>query len=142
MNDVIGGRPPAWFRPVAVLALLWNLYGVFMYLVQVGLMGAGEPPAEPTPADATPLWVTAAFSIAVFAGALGALGLLLLKRWAGPLLILSLLAVLAWDVWVFLISDAAAETEGAPALVPIVVTVIAILLVWMASVGSKRGWLR
>lgn len=142
MNATVAVNPPAWFRIVAVLALVWNLYGVYEYLAAVGIFGGAEPAgAADTAADLTPVWVTAAFSIAVFAGALGALALLLLKRWAMPLLVLSLVAVLAWDVWVFFLAGAPAA-GNADYLVPLLVTLVAVLLVWLASHGTKRGWLR
>ena len=48
-----------------------------------------------------PAWVTGAFAIAVFGGALGCVGLLMLKRWSTWLLLISLLAVLAQDLWAF-----------------------------------------
>lgn len=141
MNATIATDPPASFRIVAVLGLLWNLFGVFMYLTQVGLLG-GDAPETQTGADLTPVWVTAAFSIAVFAGALGSLGLVLLKRWATPLLIVSLIAVLVWDAWVFFLADGVQAAEGAGFLMPILVTLVAVLLVWMGNSGAKRGWLR
>lgn len=144
MNASVIGRPPAWFRVAAVLGLVWTLFGVFMYLVQVGIFGDVMPmtPEEQSLADLTPVWVTAAFAIAVFAGALGALGLVLLKSWARLLLILSLVAVLVQEVWVLFLSGAA-DVHGASAIVlPILVIAIAALLVWMAHLGVKRGWLR
>ena len=30
MNNVIGARAPGWFRVVAVLALLWSLFVVYV----------------------------------------------------------------------------------------------------------------
>lgn len=129
-------RVPAWFRIVAALAVLWNLIGIWSYLGSVGAvppMGGGDM----SEADTMPAWATAAYAISVFAGALGSLGLLLLKRWASALLILSLVGILALDVWAF-----ALRPGGTPDVVmPIVVTVIGILLVWLASTASKRGWL-
>ena len=128
------GKVPGWLRIVAALALLWNLIGIWSYLGSVGAvpsMGAAD-------GSEMPAWATAAFAIAVFAGAIGSLGLLLLKRWASPLLILSLIAILAMDVWAFVL-----RPGGTPDVVmPIIVTGIGILLVWLASTASKRSWLR
>ncbi|HEY7810848.1 MAG TPA: hypothetical protein VIA98_10755 [Allosphingosinicella sp.] len=45
--------PPAWFRIVAVLAILWNAFGVFQYLTTTGLFGdtlaASQTPSAPPP---------------------------------------------------------------------------------------------
>jgi hypothetical protein len=133
MNNIIGARPPAWLRGLALVALLWNLIGVAFYLGEVGVLGG--PFAPPEPAIEMPGWVTAAYAIGVFGGALGAIGLLLLKRWAGPVLWASLIAlVLDWG-WVMFASGAGIQPLG------IVVLVVAAGLVWLASTGAKRGWL-
>ncbi len=137
MNATANGeRPgvPGWLRIVAALALIWNLIGIWSYLGSVGAvpsMGAADR-------SEMPAWATAAFAIAVFAGALGSLGLLLLKRWASPLLILSLIATLALDLWAFVLRPGGTSDV----VMPIIVTVIGILLVWLASTASRRGWLR
>ena len=85
---------PKWFTPVAVLALLWNLLGCFMIA-----MDAMMPPdaVAALPADQQAIhaarapWMVIGSIVAVAAGALGSLGLVLKRRWATPLLILSVL---------------------------------------------------
>ena len=145
MNGVIGPRPPAWFRLLSVLALLWSLIGVGMYLLHVGVFGdptANLSEAERQLAADTPVWVTAAFAIATFAAAIGSLGLILLKRWARPLLVLSLVAVLIQDAWVIFMSDAREVHGLAGIAMPALVILAGVLLVWLATAGVKRGWLR
>jgi hypothetical protein len=85
-----------------------------------------------------PPWVVGAFAISVFAGALGSLGLLLLRRWSVWLLGLSLLAVLAQDVWAYAIRGGA--PEGASLVISILL--VSVILFWLAYQGGKRGWLR
>lgn len=145
MNSVIGPHPPAWFRLLSILALLWSLIGVAMYLMHVGIFGdpaANLSEAERRLAADTPVWVTSAFAIATFAAALGSLGLVLLKRWARPLLVLSLVAVLIQDLWVIFMSDAREVHGLAGIALPALVILAAVLLVWLATIGVKRGWLR
>ena len=138
MNDtVIGTRAPAWVRLVAGLALLWNLFGVYNYLMTVGVVGGANEAA----AGAMPAWVTGAFAVAVFGGALGCLGLLLLMRWPKLLLLISLLAVLAMDIWMFALSGLAGTMGGPEMGVTITVVVVAVLLVWLAYSADKKGWL-
>jgi hypothetical protein len=133
MSNVIGARPPAWIRLVAVLALLWNLIGIAFYLGQVGLLGGAFAP--PTASADLPAWVTGAWAVAVFGGATGALGLALLARWSRPLLWIALAAaILNWG-WVFLASDAGVEPLG------LVVLVVAAGLVWLATIAANRHWL-
>jgi len=143
MNDVIGASPPGWFRVVAVLALLWNLVGVWTYLSKVGM---APPMMEMTPEEAAlaasmPTWATAAFAVAVFGGLLGSIGLLLGKAWARLLLILSLLGMLGQFGWWLLMSGAMEQMGASSAAMPAVVVLIGILLLWLANTGVKKGWL-
>lgn len=137
MNNVIGTPAPAWLRIVAGLGLLWNLYGIFEYLKTVGVVGGADAAA----AGAMPAWVTGAFAIAVFGGALGCVGLLMLKRWSKLLLLLSLLGVLAMDLWMFVLSGMGGTIPPAEMGVTVAVVVVAILLVWLAYSADKKGWL-
>ena len=134
MSDLVAGRAPAWLRVVAGLAVLWNGFGCYEYLASVGAV-PGQPEMS---GDPMPTWVIGAFAISVFAGLIGSLGLLLLKRWAKPLLLLSLLALLAQDVWAFVLTEGGLDK---PLLLPALVNVVAILLVWLAYHADRRGWL-
>ena len=137
MSDVVDGRAPSWLRIVAGLGLLWNLFGVYEYLMTVGVVGGANEAA----AAAMPAWATGAFAIAVFGGALGSLGLLMLKRWSKLLLVLSLICVVALDVWSFALSGAASTMGGAEMAITGAVLVIAILLAWLAWSADSKGWL-
>lgn len=133
--------PPGWLRLVALLAIVWNGFGVAMYLSSVGLFGdpmAGLSDAERAAASAIPGWVTGAFAIGTFAGLIGSLGLLLRKAWAQPVLIVSLLALLVLEGWIVFFSGAVEQFGLA---VPIAVTAGAILLAWLATHARRQGWL-
>jgi hypothetical protein len=133
MSTVIGARAPAWLRIVAALGLIWSCMGVYAYLATVGVVKGGEGMS----AALMPAWVTGAFAVSVFAAVLGCLGLLLLMRWSKLLLLLSLVAVLAQDVWKFAIY--AQPTAGLG--LTIAVNLISLLLVWLAYSADRKGWL-
>ena len=138
MSEITATAPaPAWLRIVALLGLLWNLFGVFQYLVTVGVV----PGADEAAVAAMPSWVTGAFAIAVFGGALGCLGLLMLKRWAKMLLLISLVCVLAMDLWTFALSGLGGTMAGPELGVTIAVVLVAVLLVWLAYRADRSGWL-
>ena len=144
MSDLIGARAPGWFRLLAVLGLAWNAFGVYMYLQSVGMFGdplavLDAPHREL--AQSAPNWVTGAFAVAVFAGLVGTLLLVMLKRLAKPLLVLSLLAVLVQCAWIVGMSNARAVEGNMAFVMPGVVTLVALLLVWLAMVGDRKGWL-
>ena len=137
MSTVIRARAPAWLRIVAALGLIWNLYGVYNYLGAVGLVG-GTNAAR---AGLIPPWVTGVFAIAVFGGTLGCLGLLVLKSWSKLLLLVSLLGVLAMDLWMFALTEVGASMAGAEMGVTVCVALVAVLLVWVAYSADRKGWL-
>ncbi|HYN45175.1 MAG TPA: hypothetical protein VES64_00625 [Allosphingosinicella sp.] len=143
MNEVIGARPPGWFRVVAMLAVLWNLIGVWQYLSFVGMapMMKEATAAQLEVVARAPMWIAGAFAIAVFGGLLGSIGLVLGKAWARLVLILSLIAMVTkFGWWCFM--SGLMELEGNAVLVmPAVVIAIAVLLIWIANMGVKKGWL-
>ncbi len=133
---------PAWFRILAWLAVLWNLFGVAMYLSSVGVLGdqtAGMSDAERAAAESIPPLVTGAFAIGTFAGLLGSIGLVMRRRWAVPVLLVSMIALLILEGWIVFLSNAV-DVFGLA--VPITVSLIAILLAWAAFQARRRGWLR
>lgn len=134
MNDVIGAKAPLWLRIVAALGLVWNLVGVYAYLQTVHVLGGGDASMS---SAAMPIWVTGAFAIAVFGGALGCLVLLMLKRMATMLLLLSLLGVIVEDVWAFGMRPGGEDNM----MLSLAVNVIAILLAWLSYMAGKKGWL-
>jgi hypothetical protein len=144
MGNVVGARIPVWYRVLAVLGLLWNCLGVFSYLRSVGMLGdqlAGLDPAHLALARSIPAWVTGTFAVAVFAGLLGSLLMVAGKRLASPVLLLSLVAVIIQSAWVMFASNARAVEGAIALLVPACITLIAVLLVWLAAMGAARGWL-
>ena len=83
-------KPPGWFWVVSVLGLLWNLVGLSMFYMQMAMTpeaAAALPPEQQQIHAAMPTVAYAFFGIAVIAGVLGSLGLLLRRRWAAPLLL-------------------------------------------------------
>ncbi|HEY5972949.1 MAG TPA: hypothetical protein VIT22_13485 [Pseudoxanthomonas sp.] len=134
---------PAGFWIIAVLALLWNLLGVVMFFVQTNLPPealAALPADQRALYEATPAWVNGAFAVAVFAGLLGSVTLLLHRRLALPLFVLSLLAVLVQMGYTYLATPALQVYGPAGLILPIVLIVIAAFLVWFARKSIARGW--
>lgn len=136
-------QAPKWYMPVAVVALLWNLMGCAAYLRDVMLTPedvAKLSAAEQALYASRPAWSVAATAVAVWGGALGSLGLILRKRWATSLLIVSLAALVVQDASFFLMSGA--EVVPAALVIQGMVLVIAIGLVLLARKAAANGWLR
>ena len=136
---------PLWFRLLAILALLWNLIGVAMYLQKVGMFGdplAGLDQAELALAASVPAWVTAVFALAVFTGLAGSIALVMSNRLSRLLLLLSLARVLAQCAWIVLMSDARAVHGLTGIAMPALITLIAAAQVALANLGLRNGWVR
>lgn len=130
---------PVWFWIISVVALLWNLLGVSAYLMDAYNMV--ELTAEQTAfKEHRPVWYTAAFAIAVFAGALGSIALLLRKKLAVVLFLLSLIAVLIIRVYEFFMQDDV-EMSGGTIVMPIIVVIVAALLYWYSKGAREKAWL-
>ena len=137
---------PKWFWIVSVVLLLWNLMGLAVFGIMMTMIGNAEAMTAANLNDeqqalinATPSWVNISFAVAVIFGVLGCIALLMRRKFAIPLFVISLLGVLAQNTYVFLMSNTV-ELMGV-GLAPIVITV-AILLIPFAIFCAGKGWLR
>jgi len=137
-------KAPTWFNVVAIVALIWNVLGCLAFYVQVTLTDeaiAMLPEAEQALYASYPPWAVTAFALAVFGGAVGSLLLLLKKRIARPVLILSLAGVFIQMGHSFFIAKSY-EVYGPGAMaMPILVIVVAIYLVALSRKAIKSGWI-
>jgi hypothetical protein len=134
-------KPPIWFWIISVLALIWNGLGVMAYL---GRAFATEEMIAAMPEEAQaeflieyPAWYTAAFALAVFCGALGCLALLIRKKWAHLLFVISALGAIVQHVYLFM----NVEMNGAAMVMPILVILVCLLLIWLAKSAIAKGWI-
>jgi len=137
-------QAPKWFLPVAIVALLWNLLGCVAYLADV--MITPEALAKMTAAQqamyhARPAWSVGATAIAVWGGAAGCVGLIMRKRWATPLLIASLAALVVQDVSLYMLTSANAGPDMAAAALQGCVLLIGVGLVLLARKATAQGWI-
>ena len=134
-------KPTTVFWVVGILATIWNILGVAAYLGNAYMSDetlTALPQADQDYANNTPAWVTAAFAIAVFAGLLGCIGLLMRKKWAVSLFMLSFLGVLAQAIYNFFIQDYI-SLSGSRMAMPALVILISIFLIWYSKDARKKG---
>ncbi|MBO9717393.1 MAG: hypothetical protein J7507_11450 [Pseudoxanthomonas sp.] len=137
-------RPRAYWW-VASLALVWNLAGLAMFWAHVNMDESRL--ATLAEADrqiylATPPWMNVAFAFAVIGGVLGALCLLLRRRWAVPMFAVSLLAMLVQFGGAYLVTPAWQAYGAAGLAMPGLVLVIGLALLACSRRWRARGWLR
>lgn len=144
MTEISTKKIPAWFWILSIVALIWNIMGVMAYLADAYMpeeVLTALPEVQQELYTGRPSWVTAAFAIAVFAGLLGCILLLLRKKLAKTMFLLSLLAVLVQNAYAFFMSNTI-EVMGYQALYfPILIIIVAIALVVFTKKATEKGWL-
>ncbi len=145
----IGGHmsdnnPTKTFWIISGVALLWNLMGLWAFYGQMTLTPAdfASMPADSRALyESMPSWVAVAFGVAVIAGVAGCILLLMRKALAVPVLIASLVGVLAQNAHSFFLSNTFEVLGNEAMVLPILVIVIAIALVLFARWANGKGWL-
>lgn len=138
MNNLSTNKPPFWFWLISVVALIWNGMGVNAYLQQAfdtESYRAMYSEEQLEIAANMPAFITAAFAIAVFAGTLAAIGLLLRKSWSVKLWLLSLFAVIV-QMGYLLIKGYASSL-----VMTVMIIVFAVLFYLFAKKSEAKGWL-
>lgn len=139
------GRVPNWYWAVAALALLWEAMGCFAYVTQVTMDAAALarlPAAQRDIWAAMPGWAIGAYAVAVWAGLLGAIGLLLRRGWARWAFAASLAAVVVQFGWVFLATPILTTVGPSAIAFPAFILLAAALWLWFSVTAARRGWLR
>jgi hypothetical protein len=131
-----------WFMPAAIAALLFMALGCASYLMHVLTDPASLPIDRRAAFEAEPAWVTGAYAIAVWAGLAGALLLVLKRKLAEPLLLISVITVLAWLAGLLLVPALREALAANDLVVAIVVSALTWTIFWFARRSGQRGWLR
>lgn len=128
------------FWCIVSLMLVWNVLGCINFLLQLDPeMIASYRDTEQAIIVNRPLWATAGFALGVFAGAAGCIALLLKRRGAFYLFVVSLIGVLVAVTHSLTIdiSFGAGEMIGL-LLMPILA---ALFLLWYTQYSQNKGWL-
>ena len=136
-------RPLAgWYWAGAFASLLFMLVAVVGYLVDV----TGDPSQLPLDqrvvAEARPIWAMAAYAIAVWAGLAGAILLVLRRKLAQPLLLVSLVAAVITFMPYAIVPGVRDNISTNDVAFAIAILAITWTIFWFARHSSQRGWLR
>lgn len=144
MNDA-SLKPATWFWIVSILILLWGAMGVFAFYTDVTMsedMLAAMDDYDRAMYLGRPTWFATVYGLATWGGFLGAVALLLRRRLAIVLFLLSAVAVVVQFGWVFGVTDLIVQKGAWTVIFPIFILAIAIFQIWFANLANKRGWLR
>jgi len=135
-------KPEITFWIIGIIALIWNILGVIAYLMQA-YMTQEDLLALPLEEQALyldiPAWVTAAFALAVFGGLLGCLLLLLRKKLATFVFIISLIGIIVQMIYNVFMSKATEVYGPGNMMMPLMVIIIGTFLIWYSKRMQDQG---
>ena len=143
-NDPSGLRSPTWFRIVAVVAVLFEIVGFAGYLMDA--LRSPDQIAQ-LPLDqrlvwnATPTWIYAAYAVATSTGLIGAIAMVMRRRWCIALLGLSLLAVIVQFGGVYAVPRLRRIVAPDAMIAPLVIFIVCAGIYAVALHAHRRGWL-
>lgn len=141
-NSIVTPRPK-WVLTLCLLFLLWNIMGLASFITE-WMMTPADIAKLPTAQQE--LWGNmgalswAAFAIAVGAGTLGALALLLGRKMAGPLFVCSIVAIAAQFGYPLAYALRANMMELM--IFPAFIFIMAVIEWWTAQKWAQKGYLK
>jgi len=140
-------KTPIIYWIVAVIATLWNAMGCFNWFLEYNYFKNPDsrialPENMRDLYDYTPEWSYIVFAIAVVTGLIGSILLLMKKKSAVPVLLISLVTVLILQLN-FLFLSGALSDKGLSSIIvmPLVVIVFSVFIYFFARAWRDRGLL-
>jgi hypothetical protein len=146
MATTAPARAPAHLWIVGILALLWNAFGCYDYLMtetenQAYL--ANYTADQIAYFQTLPSWLVAPWALGVWGGLAGSILLLMRSRysvWAFALSFIGAVVTFAYQMFATQMPDS--MTSGSMAIMPWVIVIIAAFLLWYSWSEGKKGVLR
>lgn len=136
-------RPLAgWYMIAAIASLLFMLVAVWGQVMSVVTDPNSLPIDRRVVFEARPGWMIAAYAIAVWVGLAGAVMLVLRKKLAQPLLLVSLTAAVVTFLPYAIVPGVRDNITTNDIAVAVAVLVITWTIFWFARHSAQRGWLR
>lgn len=138
-------EPPRSFYIIGIAALIWNLIGVMTYVMQVTMNDAAMaalPEDQQAFIQNSPIWVTAAYAIAVNAGAMGCILLLVRQSWAYLVLVVSFAGIVIQNLYGYIMGGAVGVYGAAGVGLSITVILIGAYLIAYSKGAMNKGWLK
>ncbi len=137
-------KPPTSFWIVSALSLVWNAMGGMAYISQVTMSPEALqalPENQRALMTSIPAWVTAAFAFAVWGGVLGCILLLLRKKMATPVFMISFAGIVAQMFYNFFMSNSIEVYGPGGMIMPIVILGLGAYLIWFSRDVTRKGWI-
>jgi hypothetical protein len=140
-------RTPWHFWVIAVVALLWNGFGAYDYIMSqtagdayLTSMGMTAPQIDYL--KAMPAWMTGVWALGVWGAMAGAVLMLLRSRWAVAAFAASLVGLLISLFYTHVLSNGYEVMGQQSVIMNAVITAGALFFVWYSRRMAKQGVLR
>ncbi|MDJ0711653.1 MAG: hypothetical protein QNJ14_14780 [Woeseiaceae bacterium] len=146
MSEESTTKPSTAFWVIGGLLAVWNLSGLYQYytfstLEPQMLEAAGYSAEQMSHILETPAWAHSAYAIAVNAGVLGVIFLLLRKAWAIPMFVISLIAAIVQFGEAYILRNGLDIFERVWLVIPTLVLLICVFEIWYSRSADRKGWL-
>jgi magnesium-transporting ATPase (P-type) len=143
MDDRFTPRPVAgWFTLAALASLLFMLVGCAVYGMHVYTDPSTLPLDQRAMFEAEPAWVTSLLGLTSIIGVVGAVALLLRRRIAAQLLLISFVIAVLWCGSLFATPRLRDLLSTSDIAAVIVALALSWTIFWFARHSRQRGWLR
>ena len=132
----------SWYWVAAGISVLFMALGCWMYLSVVTADPATLPLDQRNLMEAEPTWMVAAFAVAVWSGLVGAVLLLMRKKVAVPVLLVSLVATIVNFLPYAVVRQVRDLTTTNDIAIAVAVVLITGTIYSFARHSRQRGWLR
>ena len=143
MAELENRLPGTLYWVIAAVALLWNLLGMWAYYSNV--TATPETLASLYNEEqialilSSPKWVTSATALAVTGGVIGSILLLLRNKLAVPFFIVSLLSLIAQDIFVFGMTESVEVFGMQTVYLQGFVLLLAVFFAWYSQQQKTKG---
>ena len=142
MENSLGASKPKWLLWAGLASLLWNLFGVAAFIMQATMSAEALSSLPPEQQElwgdmGVATWI--AYAVAVGAGTLGAIGIILGRKWAVLLFLLSIAAIAVQ--FSYPLGYAFGNNMMSLMIFPAFVFVVAITQWLFARKWREAGWL-
>ena len=145
MSEIPNNELPTSFWIIGGVFLIWNFLGLMIYYDQVTMspevLADTFNAAQQAFLKDMPLWATSAYAIAVTAGVIASLLLLVRNALALPIFIVSFAGVIVQDLNSFVLSDGLAVWGSSALYLPTLVVVLCVVEIWYSRSAKAKGWI-
>lgn len=135
---------PKWVMIAGIILVLWNAIGTVMFamdMMKTPADIAALPQDQQLLWSQMPAWAWAGYGLGTIGGLLAAIGIIMKKRWAASLALLSVIGVIVNFVPAFFMSKGVDVWQPKFFVFPLIILALALFQLWLARKANANGWM-